>query len=100
MLGVVRSGLKQTLICLFFLGFLSAKSYGFGNPPSIFVQPFGISVQNGSTVTVITYPSLSGSLSFNWQVSTNGQNGPFRSISTGPNATIVNGQTNLLGLIG
>ena len=99
MLGVGKFRLKQIVIYLFFLGFLTTRSYGFGIPPSILVQPLGISVQNGGTATftVVTAISLSGTLSFNWQVLTNGQ---FQSISTGPNVTIVNGQTNLLGIVG
>lgn len=66
---IAMQTLQKAAICLFFLGFLTARSYGLGlgTPPQAAVPPVGLSVQNGGTAsfTIIDYPNTSG-VNFKW----------------------------------
>jgi len=59
--------LKETLICLVFLGFFTARSHAqIGTPPIIAVQPLGLAVQNGGTAVLTTTAVSISSMKFYW----------------------------------
>jgi len=59
--------LKETVICLVFLGFFTVRSNAqLGTPPIIIVQPLGLAVQNGGTAVLTTTAVSLTSMQFQW----------------------------------
>jgi hypothetical protein len=86
--------LQKATACLLLLFLMAAKCNAQGAPPTIAVQPVGISVQNGGTtvITVVANPVLLATVTFTWYCN----NQPVKANS---NITIVTTSTNsILGL--
>jgi Immunoglobulin domain len=87
-----KNWLQQMMMCVMFLGFLTAKCQAqLGGPPVIVVQPLGISVQNGGTAILTTTATSFTSMKFSWLL--NGQ--PVSATNT----TVVNVAVPLVGTV-
>jgi Immunoglobulin I-set domain len=83
---------KMTVVCLVFLGFLTTKSLAqLGTPPSIIVQPLGLSVQNGGTAVLTTTAVSTSTMKFSWYFND-------QPVST-TNTSVVNVNVPLVGTI-